>query len=156
MTAPKRRKREYSSEEKAAAMAVLASAAGNTRAASRQLAAAGHPVPEATLRGWAGQPLELKPEEQELVDEAKRELDVILESVVGKIARGLDRPEAIARIMSRPVQAATVVGILVDKLRILRGQATEITEQRTLSGFLATAKWGATTETEAKTDDRLN
>lgn len=152
MTAPKRRKREYTPEQKAAAIAVLASAGGNTRAAARQLAAAGQPVPEATLRGWASQPLEL-PEEQ-LVEEAKRALDVILESVVGKIAKKLDRPEAIARIMTRPVQAATVLGILVDKLRILRGQATEITEQRTLSGFLATAKWGAAAE--VKSDDRLN
>jgi hypothetical protein len=127
VTRAKSRKRVYSPEEKAAALAVLASCGGNTRAASRQLAAAGQRVPEATLRGFARQPLELP--EQELVDEAKRALDVILESVVGKIAQGLDRPEAVQRILGRPVQAATVVGILIDKLRVIRGQATEITEQ---------------------------
>lgn len=128
MTRPKHKKREYSPEEKAAALAVLASAGGNTRAAARQLSAAGHAVPEATLRGWSKQDLVLP--EQELVEDAKRALDVILESVVGKIARGLDRPAAIDRILTRPVQGATVLGILVDKLRILRGEATEITEQK--------------------------
>ena len=135
----KRKTVAWKPEQKAAALAVLASAGGNTRAAVRQLAAAGQRVPEATLRAWKSQPLELP--EEALVDEAKRSLDVILESVVGKIARGLDRSDAIARILSRPVQGATVLGILVDKLRILRGEATSITEQRTLSGFLATAKW---------------
>jgi hypothetical protein len=139
MTPPKRKKREYTPEQKAAALAVLASCGGSTRHAARQLAGAGHKIPEATLRGWANQPM--APAQQELVDDAKRELDVILESVVGKIARGLDRPEAIDRILSKPVQAGTVLGILVDKLRVLRGQATEITEQRTLAGFLASAKW---------------
>jgi transposase-like protein len=153
MTPPKRKKREYSPETKAAALALLASCGGNTRAAARQLAAAGQRIPEATLRGWAKQPLELP--EQELVDDAKRELDVILESVVGKIALGLDRPAAITRILSRPVQAGTVLGILIDKLRVLRGQASEITEQRTLSGFLSTAKWLEPDEKE-KADVRPN
>jgi hypothetical protein len=152
MTRPKRKTHGYTTEQKAAALAVLASCGGNTRAAARQLAAAGQRVPEATLRGWAKQPM--APAEQEFIDEAKRELDEILESVVGKIAKGLDRPEAINRILSRPVQAGTVLGILVDKLRVLRGQATEITEQRTLSGFLSSAKW---LEPEQKADDaRLN
>lgn len=152
MTKPKRKKREYSPEEKAAALAVLAANAGNTRAASRQLMAAGTPVPEATLRGWSRQPLELKtPEEVEMVEDAKRALDTILESVVGKIARGLDRPEAIARIMGKPVQAATVLGILTDKMRVLRGQPSEITQ--TLSGFLSTAKW---LEPERETNAKPN
>jgi len=148
VTPPKRKKREYSPETKPAALAVLASCGGNARAAARQLAAAGQRVPEATLRGWSKQPLELP--EQELVEEAKRELDVILESVVAKLAKNLDRPEAIDRIMARPVQAATVLGILVDKLRVIRGQATEITEQRTLSGFLSTAKWIEPKDTDAR------
>lgn len=155
MTKPKRRKRLYTPEQKAAALAVLAANAGNTRATARQLASGGCPVPEATLRGWASQPLRLEPETAEMVEKAKRSLDEILESVVGKIARGLDRPEAIQRIMSRPVQAATVVGILIDKRRLLRGEATEITEQRTLSGFLSTAKWLEPAQ-EAKTNARPN
>lgn len=155
MTKPKRRKRVYTNAEKAAALAVLAANAGNTRATARQLVSGGCPVPEATLRGWASQPLQLEPETAAMVEEAKGSLDAILESVVGKIARGLDRPEAIARIMSRPVQAATVLGILVDKRRLLRGEATEITEQRSLSGFLSTAKWLEPAQ-EAKTDVRPN
>jgi len=156
VTKPKRHRTAYPPEQKAAALALLAANAGKTRATARQLAAAGSPVPEATLRLWASQPLQLEPETAALVETAKRSLDEILESVVGKIARGLDRPEAIQRIMTRPVQAATVLGILVDKRRLLRGEATEITEQRTLSGFLATAKWTATHEETAATDVRLN
>lgn len=139
MTRAKRKKTTYSDDEKAAALAVLAANAGNARAASRQLSAGGVRIPEATLRGWASQPLQLSPEVVEMTEDAKRKLDVILESVVGKIAQGLDRPEAIARIMAKPVQAATVLGILVDKVRVLRGQPSEITQ--TLSGFLSTAKW---------------
>jgi hypothetical protein len=150
MTRPKRKRTEYTPEQKAAALAVLAANGGNARAASRQLAAAGQRVPEASLRGWSRQPMAAP--EIELVEDAKRALDEILESVVGKIARGLDRPEAISRILSRPVQAGTVLGILVDKLRILRGQATEITEQRTLSGFLAQAKWLPKEDTDVRSN----
>lgn len=128
MTRPKRRKKSYSDEEKAAALAVLAANAGSTRAAARQLAAAGVRVPEATLRDWAAQPMQLEPAVVEMVEDAKRRLDEILEGVAGKLARGLDRPEAIARIMSRPVQAATVLGILIDKMKILRGEATQVVE----------------------------
>src|ERR1700687_3940329 len=126
MTAPKRKKREYTSEHKAAALAVLASCGGNTRAAARQLAAAGQRTPEATLRGWASQPLE--PSEQALVDEDKRVLADVFESVASKVVRGLDRPDAINRILSKPVQAMTAAGVAVDKLRILRNEATEIVD----------------------------
>jgi hypothetical protein len=154
LTRPKRRKRTYTETEKAAALAVLASNGGNTRKTAREFSLTdGGNVSESTLRGWRDNPLEMPA--QELVDEGKRALDVILESVVGKIARGLDRPEAIARILSRPVQGATVLGILVDKLRILRGEATAITEMRTLSGFLATAKWLPEPDEKAE-DAKLN
>lgn len=139
MTRPKRHKKIYTPKEKAAALAVLAANSGSTRKTSRQLAAAGHPIPEATIRGFVAQPLTLEPETAEMVEEAKRSLDAILESVVTKLAKGLDKPEALARIMSRPVQAATVLGILTDKMRVLRGQPDSITQ--TLSGFLSTAKW---------------
>jgi hypothetical protein len=126
VTAPKRKKRDYTPEHKAAALAVLASCAGNTRAAARQLASAGQAVPEATLRGWLKQPLE--PAEQALVEEDKRVLADVFESVASKVVRGLDRPQAIGRILSKPVQAMTVAGIAVDKLRILRNEPTEIVD----------------------------
>lgn len=151
MTRPKRRKKIYTPEEKAAALAVLAANGGSTRKAARQLAAGGLAIPEATLRGFAAQPLTFEPETARMVEDAKQSLDAILESVVTKIARGLDKPEALARIMSRPVQAATVLGILTDKMRVLRGQPSEITQ--TLSGFLSTAKW---TEPEDLNSAHLN
>jgi len=126
MTRAKQKKRVYSPETKAAALAVLASCGGNTRAAARQLSAAGRPVPEATLRGWAKQEFVSPPEERQLVEEAKGALADIFESVATKVVRGLDRPEAITRILTRPVQAMTVAGIAVDKLRLLRNEPTDI------------------------------
>lgn len=140
MTPPKRRRREYSPEQKAASIAVLASCGGNTRAAARQLAGAGQRVPEATLRGWARQPMAISPEEAELVDEAKRSLETILESIATKIAHGLDKPDALARILSKPVQAATVMGITADKLVALRKGANDESKM-SLSEFLSLAKW---------------
>jgi hypothetical protein len=78
--------------------------------------------------------------EAELVDEAKRSLDSILESIATKIAKGLDKPDALARILSRPVQAATVMGITADKLVALRKGASDESKM-SLAEFLSLAKW---------------
>jgi hypothetical protein len=58
-------------------------------------------------------------------------------------------------VRKHPRDLATTIGILTDKVLLLEGKATEITEQRTLSGFLSTAKW-LEPEPKAGTDARPN
>lgn len=129
MTKAKRKIHPWSDTEKAAAIAVLAANGGNIKKTVRDFRTPeGAKVTESTLRGWRDNPVEQPA--PELVEEATRALDAILDSTISKIARGLDRPEAVARILSKPVQAATVLGILIDKSRVIRGQATDITEQK--------------------------
>lgn len=129
MTKAKRKTRVWTEPEKAAAMAVLAANGGNAKKTVRDFRAAdGARINETTLRRWRDLPAEAPA--SELVDEATRALDAILDSTITKIAQGLDRPDAVNRILSKPVQAATVLGILIDKARVIRGESTDITETR--------------------------
>ena len=129
MTKAKSRKRNWAPEEKAAAIVLLGRTGGTVKKTVREFRVAdGSKVSESTLRGWRDNPAEQPP--VELVDEVERKLDDVLEGTIAKIARGLDRPEAVARILAKPVQAATVLGILIDKRRVMRGEPTDVTEQR--------------------------
>ena len=69
---------------------------------------------------------------------ATEKLDTLLERIAGKLATGLDKAETLARVLGKPVQAATVLGILTDKLVALRKTAPD-ESTLTLSEFLALA-----------------
>lgn len=129
MTKAKRKSKSWSDGEKAAAIALLAANGGNVKKTVRDfITPEGARVSESTLRDWRDNPMQAPP--SALIEDATRKLDAVLDSTISKIAQGLDRPEAVARILSKPVQAATVLGILIDKSRVIRGQATDITEQK--------------------------
>jgi len=127
----KRTRRTYTDDERASALAALAANSGNVKLTARQLG-----IDPGTLRGWRKSPMAVDPA---LVVAATEKLDSLLERIAGKLATGLNRPEAIARVLGKPVQAATVLGILTDKLVALRKTAPD-ESTLTLSEFLALAK----------------
>jgi hypothetical protein len=132
MTRPKIRQRTYTDETKAAAMATLAAEGGNARKAARVTG-----ISSSTIRGWAKSPMPVAPE---LIEEAKGKLDAILEEIAGRLAQGINRPDVLAKILSRPVQAATVMGITVDKLIGLRTKVSDESKM-SLAEFLSAARW---------------
>jgi transposase-like protein len=107
LTRPKRKQRTYADEQKAAAMATLAAEGGNARKAAKVLG-----VSPSTLRGWAKHPMLVAPE---MVEEATEKLDTLLEQIATRIAHGLNKPEALAKLLTKPAQAAVVMGITTDK-----------------------------------------
>jgi len=81
-------------------------------------------IPQSSIRGWAKQPLEIVPDVVVLTEHAKRALDEILESVCHQLAEGLEHPQAIARLLSKPDKAAAALATVYDRLRLLRGEST--------------------------------
>jgi transposase-like protein len=132
MTKPKKTRRAYTDEEKAAALAALAAEGGNLKKAARIL-----DLSPSTLRGWRNAPFQVPPE---TLETATEKLDVLLEGIATQLAFGLRKPEAISRLLAKPVQAATVMGITADKLIGLRTKTTDESKM-TLSEFLSKARW---------------
>lgn len=126
------RRKTYSDEEKAAALATLAAESGSVRKAARIVG-----VSPSTLRGWRDSPYQVAPE---VKAEAVATLDSILESIATKIMTGLNKPEAIARLLCKPAQAAVVGAISIDKLLALRKGSVDESKV-TLSDFLSAARW---------------
>ena len=149
-------KRQYSTEERTRSLLSLASRAGNVKAALRDLKEQGLEVPEQTLRDWGGS------EEYERIRHKyghKLEEFVIAEirermveqSELEKLAAQKTR-EALengqvrdpARTM-RDVAAAKSQNI--DKLRVMTGRPTDITEHRSVDELVkALVSLGIATE----------
>lgn len=160
MTKPKRRVRDWTPEERAAALALLQENGGNMKATVRQFKTAdGAQISESTLRGWRDNP-EARPAPKFVID-AKRDRIAVLKSILRKLEQGFDAaldqyPELVPSLVRKqPSQLATTIGILTDKVRLLEGEATAITEMRTLGGFLAQAKW-LEAEPQKDADAKLN
>jgi hypothetical protein len=132
MTKPKTKRRIFTDEFKAAAIATLAAESGNLKKTARIVG-----VSPSTLRGWRSAPYVVPPEVQEA---ATGSLDSILQGIATKLFTGLNKPEAIARLLGKPAQAAVVGGIVVDKIVNLRRSTTD-ESKLTLSEFLSMAKW---------------
>jgi hypothetical protein len=150
----------WAPEEKAAALALLAENGGKLRLTARQFRTTdGRTVAESVLRLWQGTPGERPP--TKLVIDAKRDRVTVLKGILRKLEQGFDAAldefaELVTMLVRKhPRDLATTIGILTDKVLLLEGKATEITEQRTLSGFLSTAKW-LEPEPKAGTDARPN
>jgi hypothetical protein len=132
MTKPKKTRRAYTDEEKAAALATLAAESGNLKRAARILG-----LSPSTLRGWRNAPYQVPPE---TLETATGKLDELIEQVATKLFAGLNKPEAIAKLLSKPASAAVVAGISADKLIGLRKTTTDDSKM-TLADFLSAAKW---------------
>lgn len=112
------KKRRYSDDDRANALAALAANGGNVRRTSRQLG-----IPAVTLRSWRDGERAAIPSES--VDSKKKALSEQLEGIARQL---LDRltVEKIDDCSLRELM--TAVGIAVDKMLLLRGQATVITD----------------------------
>jgi hypothetical protein len=141
-------------------LALLAENGGKLRQTAREFRTTdGRRVGESTLRLWLGTPG--AGPEPTLVIDAKRDRVAVLKGILRQLEHGFEAalnayPELVTELVRKhPRDLATTIGILTDKVLLLEGKATEITEQRTLSGFLSTAKW-LESEQEDKPDARLN
>jgi len=112
-------RRRYSDEERATALAALAANGGNVGGTSRQLG-----IPEATLRAWATG--ERHPEASQMCGDKKASLADQFEALAVKLLGVADEKAAALNARDAVVAAA----VAVDKMRLLRGEATEISETR--------------------------
>lgn len=109
---------KYTDAQRAEALAALQANGGNLSATSRATG-----IPHSTLKRWRDQP---DPRLAELGEEKKADLGDRLESIANALVDAI--PEKIADAPLNHVSVA--LGIAIDKLRLLRGEATEVTEVR--------------------------
>lgn len=119
MAGTKRERRRYSDEERAAALAALAANGGNVGRTARELG-----IAETTVRHWATG--DRHPEAAQMGERKKQDMATALEGVAWKLLRSLPKKVAKAPLN----QAATAMGIAIDKARLLRGEPTQIDEHR--------------------------
>jgi transposase-like protein len=112
-------RRHYSDEERAACLAALDANGGNLGRTARQVG-----VPESTLKGWRDAPDAAAP--AEVRARKKEELADLLEAFVRSSVGQLDAKLAAADFRD----ASTGIAILIDKMRLLRGESTAIHESR--------------------------
>lgn len=112
-------KRRYSDEERAACLAALAANAGDIARTARQVG-----VPYDTLRSWAiGK---RHPESVQMSEAKKIPLAQQFEDLAHQLL-GVARDKAADLTGKEAVVSAAVA---VDKMRLLRGESTDISEQR--------------------------
>jgi transposase-like protein len=114
-------KRSYSDEERGNALAALAANGGNVNKTARQLG-----IPLRTLWNWATGACH--PEAAEIGQRKKGPLADVFEGIVWQLL-GSITPEKMAAATLQ--QLATAAGIAVDKMQLLRGKPTGVTETRT-------------------------
>lgn len=113
-----RPRRRYSDQERAEAMVVLMAYGGNLAATATATG-----IPYRTLRHWAAG--DRHPEAIRMAREKQQPLADRLEEVVAMLAEGMDDP---AKIEKAPLnQIAVALGILIDKVRLLRAVPTGVT-----------------------------
>lgn len=110
-----RPRRRYTDQERAEAMLVLTANGGNLSATAIDTG-----IPYHTLRHWAAG--DRHPEAVQMAQEKMLPLADRLEEVASLLAEGMDDP---LRIHKAPLnQIAVALGIVIDKIRVLRGQTT--------------------------------
>jgi transposase-like protein len=114
-------KRSYTDEERGNALAALAANGGNV---SRTAAALG--IPAKTLEHWAKG--ERQPRSAQMGELKKGPLADAFEDLARQLLAGMT-PAKIADANLQ--QLATAAGIAVDKMQLLRGKPTGVTETRT-------------------------
>ncbi len=126
--ATKRLTRIWTDAEKAAAIALLARNGGNVKRTVREFRTSdGASISESTIRGFRD-----NPPPAPVIEAAELAYDQLLgiaKSFVMKLAAGLNRDETVSRLLSKPDKATVAMAVGIDKIRLLEGLATEITEQ---------------------------
>lgn len=117
MAAPKPKARRYSDEDRSDAVAALCANGGNVKRTARELG-----IPEKTLANWAKG--DRHPEAAAAAEEKKGPLADRLEQVAWQLADAIP-----GKLDAAPLQqVATALGIVVDKLRLLRNEPTSISK----------------------------
>lgn len=112
--------RKYTDGFKAQALAVLEANEGSIRHAARQLG-----IAPTTLRNWS----EGKAISEEIkadVPVVKRDMALALEEICWKLINSMESKIEEASLS----QTGTVMGITFDKMRLLQGQSTQISDNR--------------------------
>ena len=116
---PTRVAKKYSDKFKAQALAVLQSCKGNFSHAARELR-----IPRITLKNWAAG--QMSDDSKADIPAQRRDMAAALEDIAWKLISAM--PE---KIPAAPLtQVATALGISLDKMRLLRGEATSISDNR--------------------------
>jgi transposase-like protein len=111
-------KRRYTDEERANAVLAVIANNGNVARTAMELG-----IPWSTVDNWVK--AERHPEAIEMANRRKPSLADKLEGIASLLAEGLDDPKKIARAPLNTV--AVTLGIVIDKMRLLRWQPNEIT-----------------------------
>lgn len=120
MPRKQKRRRRYSDQDRQEALAALAANGGNLDRTARQLG-----IPRATLQAWRDGARH--PEAAESAAPKKAALADRLEELAHKLLDAACEPGRLAGASLQ--QVATSLGIALDKMRLLRGQPTQIGEQ---------------------------
>lgn len=113
-------RREYPDTFRAEALAALDANDGNVSRTAREIG-----MPESTLRSWANG-VGKRRISAELRGEKRGDLADRLEDIAWKLVNGIDEKDIEGASL---VQKTTAFGICVDKMRLLRNQATEISAE---------------------------
>lgn len=116
-------KRQYSDNDKALALATLDANGGNVQQTAKALK-----IPESTLTDWANN-RGVNPEVTEIRDQKKAELAEKLENVAHALTDNiLIRAESELSVLVPMKDIATSLGIIVDKMQLLKGAPTAISK----------------------------
>lgn len=116
-------KRQYSDNDKAVALATLDANGGNVKQTAKVLK-----IPESTLTDWAKN-RGVHPEVTDIREEKKRGLAEKLEEVAHALTGNiLIRAESELSILVPMKDVATSLGIVVDKMQLLKGAPTAISK----------------------------
>lgn len=117
-TIAKKKPRRYSDDFRANALAALAANGGDANATAKQLE-----IPRTTLRQWARGARH--PEATQMSQEKRAPLADTFEDIAYRLLNGVTDEKIKSAEVSRLLTAA---GISVDKMRLLRGQPTSISD----------------------------
>jgi hypothetical protein len=117
-------KRQYSDNDKALALATLDANGGDVRKTAKTLK-----MPESTLSDWSKN-RGVNKEVTEIREVKKKELSERLEDVAYKLTDNLMiRADSELSILVPMKDIATSLGIVVDKMQLLKGEPTAITKE---------------------------
>lgn len=117
--ATRRKRKQYSERDKAEGLAVLEANGGNVYKAAKELG-----INESTLRVWVNAREAYGETLKGLRESAQKKLSELLETEVRDILSAMTT----ARDNASYKELATAAGILIDKLQLLEGKATERVE----------------------------
>jgi hypothetical protein len=119
-------KRQYSDNDKAVALATLDANGGDVRKTAKTLK-----MPESTLSDWSKN-RGVNKEVTEIRDVKKKELSEKLADVAWALTENLQtRADSELSILVPMKDIATSLGIVVDKMQLLKGEPTGITKDAT-------------------------